>query len=561
MQKAGLFSAVVTGFNIQAYPLLQPSPDDPSAAILAQISAQLSSLQINGQTITSTQPPAQVQMTTPFVSTSLIVINALWFTSLILSLFATSVCILLKQWLREYTNLPLPYPEQNLRLRQIRYEGIKRWPLKEIMTLIPLLLQISLILFLVGLIDLVWMLNSTVAIIVTVFVSLILAFTLMTTVLPAFFVSCPYKSPQSRVFFRIWYGVFQPLLQIVVIATIWVADHCPRCIGEPVSRFLVSWSYWYHRYTDLNTCECMILEDLKLPLRARICDTVWTQRPPSDEDTLLMGPFAVMTISADSGPLADEHKSIDDCTAEEKECISTCLRLVAEYYKDTDNHQSMDWDIFGGLAMLLKQPDDNRLAERSWDIIKDNVDRIKLPDSLTLHDGKDRDIIYMRAIFDFITKRLVFHPEAFIPACLAFVKISTQLPSSYFDRHQTAVSEILQLLSGYVSSESPPLSDYGNHWKQLPGQFYADLLNLLSKCLSAVLRLVQEHTEVVNLEHVHAFEDILGVCMMRLDGPRSEIFVYDKELAGLHNRREEVMLVLRQIRELVLQQQNDIRPS
>ncbi|EIW54221.1 uncharacterized protein TRAVEDRAFT_132550, partial [Trametes versicolor FP-101664 SS1] len=38
---AGLFSAILTAFNVQSYLLLQPAAPDPSVAILQQISSQL----------------------------------------------------------------------------------------------------------------------------------------------------------------------------------------------------------------------------------------------------------------------------------------------------------------------------------------------------------------------------------------------------------------------------------------------------------------------------------------------------------------------------------------
>ncbi|EIW54285.1 uncharacterized protein TRAVEDRAFT_86305, partial [Trametes versicolor FP-101664 SS1] len=38
---AGLFSAVLTTFNVQSYLLLQPAAPDPSIAVLQQISSQL----------------------------------------------------------------------------------------------------------------------------------------------------------------------------------------------------------------------------------------------------------------------------------------------------------------------------------------------------------------------------------------------------------------------------------------------------------------------------------------------------------------------------------------
>ncbi|EIW63815.1 uncharacterized protein TRAVEDRAFT_87402, partial [Trametes versicolor FP-101664 SS1] len=44
---AGLFSAVLTAFNVESYSLLQQNPTDTTNALLAQLSAQISSFTIN----------------------------------------------------------------------------------------------------------------------------------------------------------------------------------------------------------------------------------------------------------------------------------------------------------------------------------------------------------------------------------------------------------------------------------------------------------------------------------------------------------------------------------
>ena len=126
------------------------------------------------------------------------------------------------QWLREYQrNTPLD-PQDAISLRQLRHEGLIAWKVPDILMLLPVLLHLALLLFFLGLIDLLWSLNHTVAFFVSIVSGLVLAFLLATSFLPAlqlFFVSdnalrraqCAYKSPQSWAFHRmvtwiVWYS-------------------------------------------------------------------------------------------------------------------------------------------------------------------------------------------------------------------------------------------------------------------------------------------------------------------------------------------------------------------
>lgn len=171
---AGLFSAVVTAFTIESYQLLK------------------------GNSVTAHSER----------------INILWFVSLSLSLATVSIGIVCMQWLREFqrdANLP---PKDSVALRQMRYEGLLKWRVPGILSVLPLLLQGGLVLFLAGLLDLLWHLNHKVAIAVTTVVAGPMLFLAVTTVLPALQViitqdrhlriaQCPYKSPQSWAFYRV----------------------------------------------------------------------------------------------------------------------------------------------------------------------------------------------------------------------------------------------------------------------------------------------------------------------------------------------------------------------
>jgi len=206
---------VVTAFIIESYKALK---QDPSEVLLSRILAQLEG-RVNGTDIPTTP------RFTPTHSD--IRVNILWFLSLIFSLTTVLVGIIALQWLREYlrphTDLE---PQIAFSLHHLNVESVDRWYLPQIFTALPLLLQLALVLFLVGVIEFLWSLNSTVAIPIAVAVGLSLSFLLWTTVLPTMQAlllflprlpwgnmprsPCPYRSPQSWAFHR----SVQPLVAI-----------------------------------------------------------------------------------------------------------------------------------------------------------------------------------------------------------------------------------------------------------------------------------------------------------------------------------------------------------
>ncbi len=202
--QAGLFSAVLTAFNIESYKLLRPAPMDDTVAALKQLSQQLNSFSISHPFVNSTQratsvDPAQRQ---PFLASPTIVsINTLWFSSLIFSLASASLALLVKQWLYEITSGISGNSREGAQLRQHRLDSLQTWRVHTIIKAIPLLLQIALILFLVGLVLLLWTLQDTVATVVTSFTGVLFLFLTAVTILPTFEWRCCYRSPQAYIMY------------------------------------------------------------------------------------------------------------------------------------------------------------------------------------------------------------------------------------------------------------------------------------------------------------------------------------------------------------------------
>ncbi|TBU21969.1 hypothetical protein BD311DRAFT_743259 [Dichomitus squalens] len=175
---AGLFSAILTAFNVQSYILLQPSTPDPTLAVLQQISLQLNSFSVtsSGTLVNSTHPvtPFAPIPTAP-VEAWAVWLNSLWFSALICSLASASIGILVKQWLHEYEAGISGTSVEIARLRQYRLNHLEKWRVAEIIAILPVLLQVSLALFLAGILVLLWHLHPTVASVASTLISLLLS--------------------------------------------------------------------------------------------------------------------------------------------------------------------------------------------------------------------------------------------------------------------------------------------------------------------------------------------------------------------------------------------------
>lgn len=122
-------------------------------------------------------------------------VNVLWFSSLVVSLAAASYGMLVKQWLREYLNMAgNTSPRERLRARQYRRPALDRWMVFEIAALLPLLLEIALGLFFVGLCYFTTAIHSSISRSTIPFVAAWAFFFLAATIAPLILPRCPFKT-------------------------------------------------------------------------------------------------------------------------------------------------------------------------------------------------------------------------------------------------------------------------------------------------------------------------------------------------------------------------------
>jgi len=201
---------VVTSFVVESSKNLQP---DPNVQLLFHIAARLDN-EFNNTTAPILFP--QIQL---YPSPSSYRINALWFSSLVLSLTTVLAGIVSLQWLREHQQYSGLTPQEMFSIFHLRKESLKKWYVPQIFAGLPLLLQAALVLYLAGLVDHLLGFGSRVAIPGIVFITLTLLFLVTTTILPALQglivvpthlevttdlpSPCAYKSPQSQAFRRV----------------------------------------------------------------------------------------------------------------------------------------------------------------------------------------------------------------------------------------------------------------------------------------------------------------------------------------------------------------------
>ncbi|EIM80214.1 uncharacterized protein STEHIDRAFT_68586, partial [Stereum hirsutum FP-91666 SS1] len=147
---AGIFSAVVTTFVAQTSQSLQADYTQTTASLLTELVA-LQRAAAQGLSPDSV-PASPLNATTPFSSAqSDRIINGFWFASLALSLSTALICILVKQWSQNYTSTISGTPKERAFLRQMRFAGVNKWCVRDIVGVLPLLLHVSLLLFFIGL--------------------------------------------------------------------------------------------------------------------------------------------------------------------------------------------------------------------------------------------------------------------------------------------------------------------------------------------------------------------------------------------------------------------------
>ena len=150
------------------------------------------------------------------VSSNAAAVNMLFFLSLALVLTDAFLAMPVKGWLQEFDRGWRKYTVAHLRAqeRERRLQELERWRLHELVALLPILIQGSLLLFCIGLLVLIFPLHPPSAILCSLsFVSLV-GFYGLTTYVSVVDNYAPFSSPLSRLLAR-GLAMLQTITQII----------------------------------------------------------------------------------------------------------------------------------------------------------------------------------------------------------------------------------------------------------------------------------------------------------------------------------------------------------
>ena len=144
----------------------------------------------------------------------IVTVNALFYASLGAILLAASIAMLIKSWVREFDRglQALSIPEQRAKTREFRYLGMERWKLAYMVAGLPFLIQISLVLFAIGLVIFLSHIDLVSFRVTTAIFGVGVLYYATTTTISVFATSSPFHSPLSRLFGKMYRHVYAHFL-------------------------------------------------------------------------------------------------------------------------------------------------------------------------------------------------------------------------------------------------------------------------------------------------------------------------------------------------------------
>ena len=180
--------------------------------------------------------------TQPFKRTTLaVMVNVIWFASIVICICCAVFATLIQQVARRYLALTQGRgtPYERARLRRFMFNGLRRFYAFRFFQLLGMSMHLSLLFYCVGLILFVFSIDRNLVSLSIFYITCSLLLYATVTVLPFFFLDCPYVTPFTASTWRLYH-----FLLLAIFSTIRVIAHLPHALlklGPQTSRPL-SWS-------------------------------------------------------------------------------------------------------------------------------------------------------------------------------------------------------------------------------------------------------------------------------------------------------------------------------
>ena len=136
----------------------------------------------------------------------IVIVNVLFYASLGVMILAAFIAMLIKNWIHEFDRglRAMSLPEQRAKTREFRYLGMERWKLPEMVAILPSLIQISLLLFAIGLVVFLFHISKPSFGVTTAIFGAGALYYAITTSISVFVTSSPFHSPVSRTLGKVY---------------------------------------------------------------------------------------------------------------------------------------------------------------------------------------------------------------------------------------------------------------------------------------------------------------------------------------------------------------------
>jgi hypothetical protein len=187
--QAGLFAAFLSAFLIELLGRLEEDPNEITRDILIHQTLMMRNTSLGPYEPSTFSPPGHI-----------VAVNALFYASLTLMLLAAFIAMLIKNWVREFDRglRGMSISEQRAKTREFRYQGLVHWKLSGMVAILPILIQLSLLLFFIGLALFLFQIDTLSSAIALAGLGIGSLFYAITTTISVVVTSSPFRSPLSR---------------------------------------------------------------------------------------------------------------------------------------------------------------------------------------------------------------------------------------------------------------------------------------------------------------------------------------------------------------------------
>jgi hypothetical protein len=276
-----LFAGFLSAFLIELLGRLEQDPLDIIQDVLVYQTQMMRNSSLGPYVPADFSPPEHI-----------VVVNALFYASLGVIILAAFIAMLIKSWVREFDRglRAMSIPEQRAKTREFRYLGMEYWKLPEMVGILPFLIQISLLLFAIGLVIFLFHISKPSCGVTTTIFGVGIFYYAMTTSISVVVTSSPFHSPLSRRLSKVYQRLHAHFCPVVGSLLSEAMDTTPVTTLGRVNRHIQIFLQKSRPYLENNFVEPILatsMDSVQLSTAASALQRIYESAPNSQHSEAL----------------------------------------------------------------------------------------------------------------------------------------------------------------------------------------------------------------------------------------------------------------------------------